>query len=120
MLEFALPGSFGTPKASLHNVPEGIAPFSLSTPEETTSPSARSSLVARKRLPSWMNDYPQKRFILPEETAALVSHLCKDEACAINSEAVQVATAAMRFLLDVMAGPSYFYLRSNLVCFDIT
>src|SRR2546427_9696300 len=42
----------------------------------------------------WMNDYPQKRFILPEEIAALVSYLCKDEARAINGEDIRVTTGA--------------------------
>lgn len=43
----------------------------------------------------WVNDYPQKRFIAPEEISALVSFLCKDEARAINGEDIRVTTGAI-------------------------
>jgi NAD(P)-dependent dehydrogenase (short-subunit alcohol dehydrogenase family) len=46
----------------------------------------------RKR---WLSDYPQKRFVLPEEIAGLVSYLCTDEARAINGEDIRVTTGAM-------------------------
>jgi 3-hydroxybutyrate dehydrogenase len=42
-----------------------------------------------------INDYPQKRFIDPEEIAALVAYLCRDEARGINGEDIRVTTGAM-------------------------
>ena len=42
----------------------------------------------------WMRAYPQKRFIEPEEVAALVCFLCREEARAINGEDVKVTTGA--------------------------
>jgi NAD(P)-dependent dehydrogenase (short-subunit alcohol dehydrogenase family) len=42
-----------------------------------------------------MNDYPQKRFIMPDEIAATVSFLCKEESGAISGEDIRVTTGAM-------------------------
>jgi NAD(P)-dependent dehydrogenase (short-subunit alcohol dehydrogenase family) len=54
-----------------------------------------AGLSAEEIRQRWMNDYPQKRFILPEEIAAVVSFLCKEEASAINGEDIRVTTGAM-------------------------
>ena len=42
----------------------------------------------------WINDYPQKRFIPPEEIASLVTYLCGDGARAINGEDIKITTGA--------------------------
>lgn len=43
----------------------------------------------------YMNDYPQKRFVKPEEIADLAAYLCRDEAKAINGEDIRITTGAM-------------------------
>jgi NAD(P)-dependent dehydrogenase (short-subunit alcohol dehydrogenase family) len=43
----------------------------------------------------YINDYPQKRFVSPEEIADLVTYLCREEARAINGEDIRVTTGAM-------------------------
>jgi NAD(P)-dependent dehydrogenase (short-subunit alcohol dehydrogenase family) len=42
----------------------------------------------------YMDSYPQKRFIPPEEIAALVLYLCRDDARAINGEDIAITTGA--------------------------
>jgi NAD(P)-dependent dehydrogenase (short-subunit alcohol dehydrogenase family) len=43
----------------------------------------------------FINDYPQKRFVKPEEIADLVAYLCREEAQAINGEDIRITTGAM-------------------------
>ncbi len=43
----------------------------------------------------YMSEYPQKRFIPPEEVADLVFYLCREEARAINGEDIRITTGAM-------------------------
>jgi len=43
----------------------------------------------------YMSEYPQKRFIQPEEIADLVGYLCREEARAINGEDIRITTGAM-------------------------
>lgn len=43
----------------------------------------------------YMNDYPQKRFVKPEEIADLAAYLCREEAKAINGEDIRITTGAM-------------------------
>lgn len=43
----------------------------------------------------FMNEYPQKRFIPPEEIGDLVVYLCRDEARSINGEDIRITTGAM-------------------------
>jgi NAD(P)-dependent dehydrogenase (short-subunit alcohol dehydrogenase family) len=42
----------------------------------------------------FLNQYPQKRFIQPEEIAELVAYLCRDEAQAITGEDIAITTGA--------------------------
>ena len=42
----------------------------------------------------WRENYPQKRFIRPEEIAEMVCYLCREEARAINGEDIAVTTGA--------------------------
>jgi NAD(P)-dependent dehydrogenase (short-subunit alcohol dehydrogenase family) len=43
----------------------------------------------------WQNEYPQRRFISPEEVADLVSYLCREESRGINGEDIRITTGAM-------------------------
>lgn len=43
----------------------------------------------------YINDYPQKRFVKPEEIADLVTYLCREEAQAINGEDIRITTGAV-------------------------
>ena len=42
----------------------------------------------------WKENYPQKRFVQPEEVAEMVCYLCRQEARAINGEDIAVTTGA--------------------------
>ncbi len=72
------PGIIETPSAEMHLTKwaerEGISPEEM-----------------RRR---WKENYPQKRFIQPEEVAEMVRYLCRDEARAINGEDIAVTTGA--------------------------
>lgn len=76
----------------------------------TVSPGAMETPSAQMHILKWANDasipfeamrerymseYPQKRFIPPEEVADLVCYLCRDEARAINGEDIKVTTGAV-------------------------
>jgi len=76
----------------------------------TVSPGAMETPSAQMHIRKWaedagvsyeamreryMSDYPQKRFIEPEEVADLVCFLCREEARAINGEDIRVTTGAM-------------------------
>lgn len=43
----------------------------------------------------FLSEYPQRRFVPPEEIAALVTYLCRDEALAINGEDIKVTTGTL-------------------------
>ncbi len=43
----------------------------------------------------WLNNYPQKRFITPDEIANVVCFLCREESRGINAEDILVTTGAM-------------------------
>ncbi len=86
-------------EAAQHNITVNtISPATVETPStplhlgKWAEQTGQSLEETRRR---WTNDYPQKRFILPEEVAALVAYLCKDEARAINGEDIRVTTGAM-------------------------
>jgi NAD(P)-dependent dehydrogenase (short-subunit alcohol dehydrogenase family) len=55
-------------------------------------PAGISTEKMRQRV---MNDYPQKPFIMPDEIAATVLFLCKEESGAISGEDIRVTTGAM-------------------------
>lgn len=81
-----------------HNITVNtISPASVETPSTPLhmgrwAEQAGLSLDEMRR--QCIEGYPQKRFILPEEIAALVSYLCRDEARAINGEDIRVTTGA--------------------------
>ena len=66
-----------------------------STPLYVGKSAEHAGLSPEEMRKRWLNDYPQKRFVLPGEIAALVSYLCRDEARAINGEDIRVTTGAM-------------------------
>jgi NAD(P)-dependent dehydrogenase (short-subunit alcohol dehydrogenase family) len=72
------PGIIETPSGAMHLAKwaerEGVPPDEL-----------------RRR---WMENYPQKRFVQPEEVAEMVCYLCRQEARAINGEDIAVTTGA--------------------------
>jgi len=75
-----------------------ISPASVetpSTPLHIGKWAEQAGLSPAEMRQRWVNDYPQKRFILPEEIAALVVYLCQDEARGINGEDIRVTTGAM-------------------------
>jgi 3-hydroxybutyrate dehydrogenase len=73
------PGFIETPSAQMH----------IHKAAETAGVSFE---VMRER---FLNEYPQRRFIPPEEIADLVVYLCRDEARAINGEDIRITTGAM-------------------------
>lgn len=73
------PGMIETPSAELHIVKWAEA-------RGISYEAMREEFVA---------DYPQKRFIQPEEIADLVVYLCREEAKAINGEDIKITTGAM-------------------------
>lgn len=73
------PGMIETPSAKLH-----IAKWAEA--RGISYEAMREEFVA---------DYPQKRFIQPEEIADLVAYLCREEAKAVNGEDIKITTGAM-------------------------
>lgn len=73
------PGMIETPSAELH-----IAKWAEA--RGISYEAMREEFVA---------DYPQKRFIQPEEIADLVVYLCREEAKAVNGEDIKITTGAM-------------------------
>ncbi|MGH9840590.1 MAG: SDR family NAD(P)-dependent oxidoreductase [Blastocatellia bacterium] len=75
-----------------------ISPASVETPSTPlhvrrwAAAAGISDEEARERL---KQDYPQKRFITPEEVAGMVCYLCRDEARGINGEDIRITTGAV-------------------------
>jgi NAD(P)-dependent dehydrogenase (short-subunit alcohol dehydrogenase family) len=86
-------------EAARHNITVNtISPATVETPSTPlymgrAAEQAGLSLEEMRR--RWLNDYPQKRFVQPQEIAALVAYLCKDEAGGINGEDIRVTAGAM-------------------------
>jgi 3-hydroxybutyrate dehydrogenase len=73
------PGMIETPSAKLH-----IAKWAEA--KGISYEAMREEFVA---------DYPQKRFVQPEEIADLVVYLCREKAKAVNGEDIKITTGAM-------------------------
>ncbi len=75
-----------------------ISPASVETPSTPlhvhrwAEQAGISDEEARERI---RNEYPQKRFITPDEVADLACYLCRDEARGINGEDIRLTTGAM-------------------------
>jgi NAD(P)-dependent dehydrogenase (short-subunit alcohol dehydrogenase family) len=82
-----------------HNITVNtISPATVETPSTPLymgRSAEQAGLTLEEMRKRWLKGYPQKRFVQPEEIAALVSYLCKDEARAINGEDIRVTTGAM-------------------------
>lgn len=75
-----------------------ISPASVQTP---SSPlhirkwAERAGISYEEAVERGKRDYPQQRFITPEEVAGLACYLCRDEARGINGEDIRITTGAI-------------------------
>ena len=74
-----------------------ISPGIIETPSgqmHLTKWAEREGITPDEMRRRWKENYPQKRFVQPEEVAEMVCYLCRQEARAINGEDIAVTTGA--------------------------